>query len=58
MYNKHEVIAFCEAMFKHKPETFGGDVYAQREYFNNYIDALCKEGLITEHQYDTWINPF
>lgn len=45
------------------PETFkhpGGwtDQVARREAWNNYTDALCKEGRITEHQYNTWVHPF
>ena len=34
------------------------DVTAKREAWNNYTDGLCKDGMITEHQYDTWANPF
>ena len=34
------------------------DVIAKREAWNNYTDALCKEGLITNQQYDSWTNPF
>lgn len=35
-----------------------GDVTAQREAWNNYTDALCKDGSITRAQCDTWTNPF
>ena len=34
------------------------DVIAKREEWNNFTDALCKEGYITEKQYETWTNPF
>ena len=34
------------------------DVVAKREDWNNFTDALCKEGYITESQYDRWSNPF
>lgn len=34
------------------------DKVALREAWNNYTDSLCKDGMITEHQYDTWSNPF
>ena len=34
------------------------DKVALRESWNNYTDSLCKDGLITEHQYETWANPF
>ena len=39
-------------------EQFGRDSIAMREAFNDYTDALCKEGAITSHQYNTWSNPF
>lgn len=35
-----------------------GDVIWQREEWNNYTDYLCKDGRITQHQCDTWTNPF
>lgn len=28
------------------------------EAWNNYTDALCKDGRIREYQYSTWSNPF
>jgi hypothetical protein len=34
------------------------DKPALREAWNNYTDRLCKEGRITQRQYDTWLNPF
>ena len=34
------------------------DAIARREAWNNYTDALCKDRVITAHQYDTWSNPF
>lgn len=30
------------------------DEAALNEAFNNWTDALCKDGDITERQYDTW----
>lgn len=27
------------------------------EAWNNYTDALCKDGRITPRQYETWIHP-
>jgi len=41
----------------HNPK-LRGDSIAKREEWNNYTDYLCKSGHITEHQYDTWDNPF
>ena len=34
------------------------DVVAKREDWNNFTDALCKEGYISENQYNNWSNPF
>jgi len=34
------------------------DLVAKREAWNNFTDALCKEGYITASQYDRWSNPF
>jgi hypothetical protein len=41
-------------------KTFGrkGDATAKREDWNNYTDALCKEGSITLKQYENWGQPF
>ena len=35
-----------------------GDVVMRREAWNNFTDSLCKDRQITEHQYETWTNPF
>jgi hypothetical protein len=29
-----------------------------REAWNNYTDMLCKDGHITEDEYNTWDNPY
>jgi len=34
------------------------DAPARREAWNNWTDALCKEGRITRQQYETWEGPF
>lgn len=34
------------------------DIPMRREAWNNFTDALCKEGRITEGQYETWSGPF
>ena len=30
------------------------DSIAKREMWNNYTDALCKDGVITLRQYENW----
>jgi len=34
------------------------DIPARCEAWNNWTDALCKEGQITVKQYNEWANPF
>lgn len=34
------------------------DIPACREGWNNYTDALYRDGLISPRQYDRWTNPF
>ena len=33
------------------------DLPMRREAWNNYTDALCKDGLISDWQYDNWSQP-
>lgn len=35
-----------------------GDVTWKREEWNNYVDRLQKDRLITQAQAETWTNPF
>tara|TARA_Y100001973_G_C5088916_1_gene276403 strand:- start:534 stop:722 length:189 start_codon:yes stop_codon:yes gene_type:complete len=35
-----------------------GDSIAKRCAFNDYVDALNKDGLVTDHQAYNWSNPF
>lgn len=34
------------------------DRVARAEAWSNYTDALCKDGMITLKQYESWSNPF
>ena len=34
------------------------DTVWKRQEWNNFTDSLCKCGMITEKQYETWSNPF
>lgn len=36
---------------------YRGDKIAQREAWLNFVDGLCEDKLITQHQRDTWTNP-
>ena len=39
-------------------DSLRGDYIWRREAWNNYTDALCRDGLITLKQYETRTNPF
>jgi len=34
------------------------DKIAKREAWNNYTDMLCKNGYISNYQYNNWTNPY
>ncbi len=35
------------------------DDYCKMQFeWSCFVDSLCKNGEITEHQYDTWTTPF
>lgn len=35
-----------------------GDAIAKREAFDNYVDSLNKQKIVSDHQAFTWSNPF
>ena len=58
---KAEAIQLFRFIYKIKAEQLGyrrGDDIAKRTEWNDYTDALCKDGLITEKQYENWGQPF
>lgn len=36
----------------------GFDIIARREHWGIFIDMLCRDGVITLKQYESWDNPF
>lgn len=34
------------------------DYWTVQEMWSAYVDGLCKEGEITQKQYDTWTTPY
>lgn len=53
---KQMFIGLCgKALIQHWQTT---DKPALRQAWNEHTDALCKDGEITQRQYDTWTNPF
>jgi hypothetical protein len=49
----------CRLFFDSEEWGYGpDDAIAKREHWNNLTDLLCKEGTLTQLQYETWDNPF
>ena len=58
---KAEAIQLFRFIYKVKAIQLGyrrGDDIAKKTEWNDYTDALCKDGLITEKQYENWGQPF
>ena len=57
---KKEVVASFREMLKDSPTgtLLRGDRIAKREAFNDYVDMLNKDGLVTDYQAYNWSNPF
>jgi hypothetical protein len=57
---KAEIVRrFREDVLPHVIAHYGrADRVAIREEWNNWTDALCKDGEISLQQYDSWSNPF
>ena len=52
---KKEVVAQFRELIG---DSLRGDSIAKREAFNNYVDALNKDGIVSDHQAYNWSNPF
>ena len=57
---KKQVVASFREMLKDSPTgtLLKGDRIAKREAFNDYVDMLNKDGLVTDYQAYNWSNPF
>lgn len=53
-YTKQEIIKEFKGLFSGELERLKNDIPAKRELWNNYTDSLCKDGWITENQYNNW----
>ena len=59
MTKKRALEIFHEEIMPDLIEKYGGDdKIAFAEAWNNFTDTLCKEGEISQRQYDTWIGPY
>lgn len=56
MYMDHgDFVERFEELYDEEPFN---DLIAAREAWNNYTDSLCKNGEISEWQYNNWPNPY
>ena len=46
------------AMFRESHTISKTDSIMNRENFHNFTDYLCKNGEITDKQYNNWSNPY
>lgn len=58
LMTKSEAIAQFEEDWNTLPLVHRSDKVAKRCAFNDFVDALNKQGLISDQQADTWTNPF
>ena len=60
MTKKEAVASFreCWGNFLECNPHYRGDSIANRTAFNDYVDGLNKDGLVTDYQAYNWSNPF
>jgi hypothetical protein len=56
MTTKAQALATFKAQIK--PHIPKGDKPALCEAWNNYVDSLHRDGMITYRQVNNWVNPF
>ena len=49
-----DILPFIQEEYEQDREP---DWPARREAWNNWTDALCKDGLISDWQYENWTHP-
>lgn len=55
---KTQVVQMVRELIQESDYDFRGDTDAKVQLWHDYTDSLCKDGQITEHQYNTWSCPF
>ena len=59
MTKKEALATFMDCEYPFIVAKYGkDDRIAISEGWCNYTDYLCKDGMITRHQDETWVNPF
>lgn len=57
-FSKYMTKADAIQEFKEFGYLVRGDAPANREAWNNYTNMLAREGRISWHQCNTWVNPY
>tara|TARA_R110002020_G_scaffold288620_2_gene504053 strand:- start:510 stop:737 length:228 start_codon:yes stop_codon:yes gene_type:complete len=62
MTREQAIAQFEEAILPEIQKTeqeqgFSRDLPLRRESWNNYTDGLCKDGMISDWQYENWTQP-
>lgn len=55
---KTKAVQDFKEMFAETLKSLRGDTIAKNELWWDYADSLCKQGYITEVQYDSWSSPY
>ena len=56
---KKDVLMMFPDIKEQTIETYGkSDKIALSEAWNNFVDSLLKDGVVTRRQFDHWVNPF
>ncbi|MGU8835468.1 hypothetical protein ACV3UL_14395 [Clostridium perfringens] len=55
--NKKQAIQMFKDEYSDFLKKKKNDSVAKREAWGNFTDALCKDGEITQKQYNTWLAP-
>lgn len=55
---KDAIVKRFKSLWRSVDDEVKHDKVAKQQAWSDFTDALCKDGQITEHQYNTWSNPF
>ena len=55
---RKQVVNEFKGCFADELKTLRGDKIAKNELFWNWADAMCKEGYISNAQFNRWSSPF
>lgn len=55
---KQQATAEFKEMYPNYKQETKADYCKMQLIWSTYVDGLCKDGQITQKQYDTWLAPF